>query len=524
MQFLCFPYRHKGGIRDGSGWVFGKYLSCVILLLLNVMPVFAQWEEIPELQPEQLQDNWLEQFYAEMQDGNAKLHANSRFRMDEDKRNAFLSGIYREVELKVESNLYLEEGARPLAGFQAAYQSGSSTKKSLVIGSMRGNWGLGNILGKSSGTKLHFFPGRAAHPAYSALQGVAGSIGRGSFSAFVLASGQKRKANLADNKITKLYKSRQNLSSTVGEEIIAGGAEYERGAVSGGILGYYQSYSRDWADPLLQQRLLAFSLGGAYDKDKYRLEAELSLIDKHPALKFEAISKLPNLEQKMGFAYHQGVQLPAYAARASLLSNQGERMELSYDLQCDPGTDFRISISHALSRQNSALESQSWMQRSILALAYTPDDTSIKFQLTRLDKELLLETDSTYISSLPVHYRTQLKLAQQLSSTLAWELQFRYNFEEKLKTDNNSFYWLNSLAWKNGKLKLNAGIKTWQSLRSLILPTEEQNLPEGYTVAGSDDNRIFLKATCMLAKLRISAEITQSWLNGQRSLYFSLGT
>lgn len=518
------PHRNVGGMREGSWMTLRKYLFCIMLLLLGAMPLFAQWDEIPELQPEQLQDNWLEQFYAEMQESQARLHANSRFRMDEDILNAFLSGLYSDEELEASSSIYLDEGAGPLAAFQLAHQGQGALREQVAIGQMRCSWALGNILWKSSGADLGFSIRRAAHPSYASLQGIAGSLGWGSLSAFILASGQKRSAILNNNRISQLYKSRKQTISGVGEEILAGGIEIEKQQARGGILGYYQSYHRAWADPRLQQSLLACSLYGAYYDDKYRLEGELSLAGKHPVLKVEALSKLQNLEQKLGFAYHQGIQLPAYAARASLLSNQGERSELSYNLQYAPGHDVAISISHALSRQNSALERQSWVQRSILALSYTPHDTSIIVQLTRLDKELLLATDSTYINSLPVHYRAQLKLAQQLSPALAWEMQFRYYYEEKLTTDNNSFYWHNSLAWKSDELKLNLGIKTWQSMRTLILPDEDQSLPEGYTVASSDDNRIFITATYKLAKIRASAEIAQSWLNGRRSLFFSLGT
>ena len=443
---LSLPDRDPGWFLDGSWKVLGKYLCCFIWLLGSLIPLYAGWDEIPELASEQLQDRWLEQFYADLQEDKARLNAQSRFHFNPDNHNALFALVYEERALQALSNLYREDGAVPLAGFQLAFRHPEESRKQLAIGLMRCSWGLGSILGKSSGHTLNFAIRQAAHPAYASLQGVAGSFGRESFSAFLLATAQKRSARLNEAGITQLYKSRKNTISTVGEGIFAGGLEYKGKDTQAGLLGYHQSYGLAWADPNLEQRLWALSFFGGWNTNKHSLLGEVSLIGTHPALKLEAKATTAQVEQMLAFSWHKGQQLPAYAARASLLSAAGQRSELRYDLKYDPHPMWEIGISHALSRQNSALQNQSWMQRSIVALSFSPEDTSLMLQFTRLDKELLSQTDSTYSSTLPVHYRAQLKLGHRMSSALAWEMQFRYNYEEKLKTDNNSFYWMNALA------------------------------------------------------------------------------
>lgn len=500
-----------------------KQLLALVILLMRVLLLFGQWEEIPELQYEQLSDHWLEQFYAQMQDKGTQLRGNSRIRLGDEEVSAFIASVYRDSSFTMNANLYWED-EQALAGFQAAYEDFGADSKSLVIGSMRCNWALGNILGKSTDSSGLFAVTKATSPTRAALQGISGSMRRGNFSASIIASAQKRGATLRDGQISSLSKNRQHTMSRVGEEIVAGIIQYQQPTVSLGILAYYQAYPRDFADSELLQRLLAYSIFGKYSTAMHSLSSELSLIGRHPALKLEAMLRLNKLQQKLSLAYFEGAQLPAYASRATLLSNQGKTQELRYELHYHPQTELDFSISQALCRHNSSLQKQSWQQRSILALAWQPSATAIRIQFTRLDKELLLETDSTYVSSLPVHYRAQLNLEQQISPALAWEMQFRYHYLEKLKSNNNSFYWQNSLSWTHSALQLSTGIKTWQSVRTLILPDAEQGLPEGFSSVSSDDNRIFIKTAFRLARIRMAAELQQSWLTGWRGIYLSLGS
>jgi len=72
------------------------------------------------------------------------------------------------------------------------------------------------------------------------------------------------------------------------------------------------------------------------------------------------------------------------------------------------------------------------------------------------------------------------------------------------------------------KLDITCGIKTWQTLNTLLLPEPETENPAGFTLATSEDNRTFAELTLEGKLFTLKTEFQQSWLNGNRTLYLSL--
>jgi len=117
----------------------------------------------------------------------------------------------------------------------------------------------------------------------------------------------------------------------------------------------------------------------------------------------------------------------------------------------------------------------------------------------------------------------RFKIDSELNPKLSLTLLLRYHYEDKIEHRNNSFYWENAFHYLKTKWQISAGIKTWQTLSSLILPETDTENPEGFTSATSEDNRIFAKLILKGKIITLKTEWQQSWLNGNRSLYLSLG-
>ena len=93
----------------------------------------------------------------------------------------------------------------------------------------------------------------------------------------------------------------------------------------------------------------------------------------------------------------------------------------------------------------------------------------------------------------------------------------------EIERRNNSFYWENAFHYHRTKWQISAGIKTWQTLTSLILPETDTENPEGCICATSEDDRVFAKVTFKGKVINLKTEWQQSWLNGNRTFYLSVG-
>lgn len=501
-----------------------SYLIIVLCsLLITALPLCAQTEELPELQTESLQDNWLQKLYDELNSEGHQLSVNSRFRISDYATNGLLSLQLIERDVQLNTNFYSTK-AGPLRGnFIISRINPKTTLKELHIGSYRPVWGMGTVFKQSSNDPILFSVQKSPHPLYMSPQGVALIASENDFYLYFLASLEKRSANLQEDKIVSLYQSHRDDPGKVMEQLLSGGMEFRRKYFVVGTMVYWQGYDHSFANQDYERNLSAFSLSGKLKSKTAFLAAEGTLIGNKSALEATLGFKASNVEQSVGFSYRENVQIPAYAAKPYLLSSAGERTEFFWNLDFPATENIDLGLRHALMRKNSSLQSPTWLSRSILSFAFHPEASTVNAQLSRMDREVVALTDSSYANTLPIHYRAKLQFKQKISKPLELKVLFRYYYEDKLKAENNSFFWENSLSYKKKALQLEAGLQSWQSLRTIISAEDELSNPDGQSIATSEDNQLFGSVKFYWRSLHFGAEIHQSWLSAKRNIYLSFG-
>ncbi|MBP9036509.1 MAG: hypothetical protein PHR67_02965 [Candidatus Cloacimonetes bacterium] len=488
------------------------------LLLVCCLFLFAEVEEIPELDTENLEDNWLNLLYSEIEDGKYNFGLNNRLKYSE---NCLTNIRVQQKELCLNLNLYFKESSELDANFQLSRLPSKNNRSEIYFGSYRPAFGLGTVL-KKSGEKTLFTVNRPAHPVYYSPFGAATIVRINSVSLFFMGSGRKRNASLKENKINSLYKTIHSESPVVQENILAGGLEYQMNNSQFGILAYEQNYDRNFVDSLMAKKMQVYAFSTKMNRENITIATELAYLEKDLALQTTSQFSYHNIAQEISYAYRQGNQLPVYAAKPYLLSSKGESQEINWNLNYQPHKIVYLDLRYALIRKNNCLKSPVWNSRSIINLSLKPSSTAINLQLTRLDKEIISENDSSYITTLPVHYRFRLKVRQELNENMDFTLLCRYHYEDKMELHKNSFYWENAFRYSQKRVAISTGIKTWQTLNMLIIPDEYTENPSGTIATASDENIFFIVLSYKGNLFQCKTEMQQSWLNGNRSLYFSI--
>lgn len=483
----------------------------------------AQTEELPEIQSEILQDNWLQKLYDELDFDGHQLSLNSRFHFSEHSTNALLAMQLIERDIQLNTNLYSTKAGPLRANFLVSRRNPKTTLKELHIGFYRPTWGLGTVLKQNYHTGQLFGVLHPSHPLYTSPQGIALRVSENDFNLFLMASLNRRYASVTNDKIDYLYTSQREDLGRVYEKLLGGGLEYRKPSFALGAMAYYQGYDKEFSNPAYKRDLEALSLSGELNSNTSFLAAEASLINGDGALAGLLGYKIGKVEQSFGFSYRENIQLPAYSAKPFLLSPSGKRTELYWNVEFPPAENFILGLRHAALRHNNSLEHASWLTRSIATLSYHPQGTTALLQLSRLDREIVELTDSAYSFTRPVHYRGKLQFNQHISKPLELKVLFRYYYEDRESNSNNSFFWENALIYKRKALQLEAGLQSWQSLRSILSAEDELSDPLGYTIATSEDNQVFAGAKYRWRSLHLGAELHQSWLSNKRSIYVSVG-
>jgi len=500
-----------------------KQFSLILVIILVFTSLLAQVEEIPEINPDNLQDNWLRQLYSDLDAGNKLIKAQSRLRITNEYYNALLALQLKEKDLKLNTNFFAEEDGHLLANFTLSRIAPKSEISQLHTGSLRPAWGSGLIFGRNADAGGLSKVKLAPHPRYYSPLGAAGAFTIGSVSTFLLTSYQQRSADLNNDKIDRIYSSRREDIAKVDEAIAAGGVEYAIQDFALGGLFYYQNYDLAFSSTDYSRVLEALSLAAKVKGDIVQLEAEAGIIEGKSALQASARVQIPGLEQNFGFSYREGLQLPAYAAKPSILSSLGERHELSWDLNYSPAKDVRLGFRNAISRQNRSVQASNWLSRNILFFNLSANPTAVLAQLTRLDRELVTAVDTSFIHTRPVHYRLKLHLDHDLSKYLQFSLQFRYHLEGHNNWENNTVYWENAFTYHYKSFVASAGIKTWQGLHGITIPDENGETPEGTYNLSSEGDRFYLASSLRWKTLRLKAELQKAWTGNYQSLLVTVG-
>ena len=500
-----------------------RYGIIIVMLLMVSGLVWAQVEELPELNPEEIQDNWVRKVYEELQSSEVGFSFNNRFRLQKDDNYAWYAMLGQSKDLRLNLNLSNRSHHASHFNFQLRHGRDNAELRELCIGSFNPSWGLGAILKKNRDRTAIFGFGNAGNPDNVCPLGAGLSLGAGRMNAILFAAQQQRPANLINGKISTLYRAKNPNRADTREQLAGLGVEAKLAAFGAGVMAYTQAYEHGFSDARYKRDLSAISMAAKYDFKNFRAAAEYAFVEGEPAVKAEVSFLVSPLRQKLSYTMIAYDQLPAYSARSGVLSNLGNRQEIGWDIDFPLAENVDCSLRNCISGRIEGVGNPDWLSRNILYLSYRAKDTGTSVQLSRYDKELIAYADSSYQSTLPVHYRCSIKVNHALSEAVKLKFNFRYHYEDKLSSDNNSFHWENSIAWQHKKLGAEAGIRSWQSMHSIAIPDDVMGDEDGVYLASSDDNQVFLKLGVRVIKFHLNAELRQSWLDGYRSCYLNLG-
>ena len=498
-----------------------KEALCFLLLILCVN-AFAQVEEIPELSSDELQSNWLESFYKELNISKSAIKINSRLRHD----GTDLKQLYSLKGSKEGFGIIVNVSNSPDSDLLDNFRISSQSKgwvKELSLGTLNPSWALGAVLKDNGRSQAIFHSGNPLHPEYSSPQGVAISLGHARFSAFGMASQTLRSANVKNGYINTLYKKRNPGRSQIWERLVSGGAEMAYGQLRLGGMVYYQSYELPFANAAMNKDLQAYSFAMQYDTSIMHIECETAIIGKETAIKGIVGLRHASLKQQLGLSVHANEQLPAYSAKPGLLSSQGKHSEIVWNTDYVLSRELDAQLRLAFSRNEGDISLPKWQSRTIFGIRYANPATTTGLQLSRFNKELVTLADSSYISSLPMHYRLKMSISHKIKPKLELGTEFRYHYEDKLSQERNSFYWESRIRRTLKYAYAEIGLRNWQSLYSLAIPDAEMGDNEGLFVLKGEGNQAYLKLRTKWVNFHASSELRFSLDNHKLQWYVNIG-
>lgn len=374
----------------------------------------------------------------------------------------------------------------------------------IVIGNFRAELGEGLVLGRApAGPRLRHPP----HPQSYAPQGIALNMSYRNWSVLAIASGLQRDVKLVDGKISSMPKTRGDFLSRSKEEIGGVALWYGRGKSHLGALLYLQSYDLGFVKAGQDSLLQIGSIFGQAALGKHKLSLESAIQTKGVALKTEWEMRNDIFWQRWRYGYIGKYQRPAYSAQPLRLSHLNEREEISAEISVKPIPKVKLEAGSVFSRRLGSLSDPDWLSHSSIRLSYRDRDSFLQGSLKLIDRQILSAIDSSYVSSIPLHYRFQIRGSQEIKE--GWELAFsaRYHYQEKKAAFSSGSWWHHSLGYRDERWKLQLAYSIWNSANFKMIVPDESEM--GYESLGHNNIRIEVKAAYKLAFGEIEMNLQQ---------------
>lgn len=467
-----------------------KPYCCILLILISVL---LGAEDTPELLKDEYPDRFTEDIYLDQEQLRAALHTAYSFAAPQYFN---LQGSLDNDAVQVYGSLRLRE-ARSTANLQLRY------KDALALGNYRLAWAEGLILSKSRSNNAIL---KAPHSTTYCPQGMAVELKHRSLWGLAFASRQNRDARLIDRQISLLPRSKTDYLANSRESIYGAGISVNVKGTGGGILYYHQHYDRAFCDTEQDSLLDIFSVYAVTKLNAHQLRAECSLQDR-PSFALAWDMRSSGFQQSWSYTRLQTYQKPAYAARVLRLHEGTDRDELSASLAYTALKGIDVKASATMNKSYDGPGTQNWLGEHKLSLDYRQAGNCASLSVTGLDREILSVIDSSYVSSIPRHYRVSMRLSRQISDPLRTFLAFRYHHQEKTLALKTGSWWEQGIAYAASGLGIKLSYRLWQSgSYPMLIPDESE---EGYQSFGKNSLSLVLKADYRISWLLVKLSLDQ---------------
>ncbi|MCB5271900.1 MAG: hypothetical protein LHW56_08655 [Candidatus Cloacimonetes bacterium] len=420
--------------------------------------------------------------------------------------------------------LFKQEGIVISGGIKSGeWQSGNLQAKfydRVIMGNFRTELGEGLVFARAKTAPRLLNP---PHPQSFAPQGLALNLAYKNWSMLAIASVLERDVKITEEKISAMPLGKREYLSQSKEKIGSAALWYAGDQYHLGALLYQQRYDRAFVKAEQDSFLQVGSFFGRAALGTHKFGLESALQKGKASLKAEWEMQSGSFWQRWRYGYIDKYQRPAYAARALRLSSLDEREEISAEASVQLIPNLKLEAGAVLCRRLGLLTDPDWLSQSSIRLCYRDKDSFLMASLKLIDRQILSAIDSSYVSSIPLHYRFQIGASQEIKEF--WEIAFsaRYHYQEKAAAFSSGSWWQHSFGYHNERWKLLLGYTIWNSANFKMIVPNDSDL--GYESLGSNAIRIEGKAAYKLTFGKIEASMRQGLKEPYASsidLHFSL--
>jgi hypothetical protein len=470
-----------------------------LLLCLYVFSIHGEVAEddiiaLPELNLELLADE----------------NSDARYRFFEPFQGALSVSTYLREDSYYLSYLQLKTGNISMRGALKSADAAQANlqikyRNTLCLGHFRPAFGQGLVFSQSTGSPRILNP---PAPQSYAPMGLASQLSYHRWQLWALASTQARAVKLSDHRISSMPRTRQDYLTSSKEEISAVALCYETPHYHLGTLVYRQNYDLGFADPDLDSLLLINSVFGQASWGNHKLSLETAFQSTHTALKSEWQWQSGAYWHRWRYSYLGQYQRPAYAAKAMQISSLNQREEISAEIRYQALPTIRIKAASVLNRRLGNLSDPPWLAQSSIRISYQDQDSRLWATLKLIDREILSAIDSTYVSSIPLHYRVQLQGRHFLSESWSLDFSARYHHQEKHAGLSSGSWWQQSIRYQQKPWEISLGYAIWNSTNFRMIIADDSSL--GYEAVGNNSLRLELSTSYTARLGQLQTRLRQS--------------
>lgn len=490
-------------------------IRCFILFfLLFSISLYSLDADIPEAHLQELENRFWDELLPEAEDFSElkkglRIYTAVRFQDMEAKLNNHLQKKMDNARLDIlESSDFANKQHEYKVSFRFSPQK--SVLKELALAHYRIGFGNALVLGYKRNQDQVFCLDHGANPLSYSPFGTAFILQRGMLKLMAFSSVQQRAATFSDTLISQLGTRKADKLSQTKEELLGIALAYQKDATELALLFYKQDYDRDFSEDKVDSWDQAISL---YFKERLgllELKSENVIFGKDFGGYYQLQYSAGAWKHALVYVEMPAVHTPAYRANPFALGNSLPRRELSYDINYHFMKNASTRINIALSQKTNSLYSSDTLQRMFYELKLKILQSSHQLRFYEFDRELISNLDSTYVNSIPTHYRLHYQVSHQINKSSSFRLKCAYHQEEKASFTKNSFLWDTSVAFYFQPSNLRLGFKTWHTSRNIYLLSDDNIESEAYSILQNRGTLAYLNATWRFKALKLFLSYYQS--------------
>lgn len=491
----------------------GKLLFLILLLSLACQTLVAT--ALPELHPEEMEQLWWENLLppADSLLGttlkgsfHGRSYLGSPDYWDAMRSLQILRLQNRDIDLRY-ANFIDFEKRQELHKLSLAYKSSSKVKINLHLGDYRVHFGTGLVCGTGRRSVAGFDVLSAASAKLYNPCGAALKTGYGSVETLFFYSSQNREYYGSDSLMSSVASGISGTRNSSMERLWGVATGYKTRQWQASAMYYTQGYDKDFAQSTTSPPEKVISLSNSFRLSGLRFDAELAASDNKLAQNMNLKLSDKSRSHLLRYVSLPEGQKTAYASNPFAYASYAHRKELSYLLETPLAKNIDLSFEAGQVSSRGVISVSAKNSIMVLGLKGRFQLSTHEVKGYSYSRALAELVDSSYVHSIPRHYRFDYRLRYKIDTRNGIKLYCSYRYEEKADFDKNSFYWNGEWQHRNKDWGAVLGLQTWQSLHSIVINDAGSDMTESSTILRSRDAKVYLGGYLMVRKLKVDCRL-----------------